>query len=322
MAAILSWPQCVKDEASLNKLFLNLSSTRKICYYWRWRKNLQLIRDSNQSPPGPIGLFCICNHLLCKNIEHIIWCQEQTQKGFKQIHNIFNTCYIWNILVCSVSVTQIYSLCLILHFCAIHLTLVTKWSRSWSWMTYCQTLCAMWIGPPILRYSYLKIWPWKSMVKVTCVVKGQGYIWPSNFKGQDYGQGQTHWSHLRPGVQSICLFFVSCQSDHFWLRYGKFHIWPWKFKVKVMAKVKPDSHIGGLGVQSICLLNVPWQLDHFWMRYSKFHIWPWKFKVKVMAKVKHDGHILALEFNLYVCFSFRGNWTILAEIWQIPYFTL
>ena len=89
------------------------------------------------------------------------------------------------------------------------------------------------------------------MVKVMCVVKGLGHVWPSNFKGQDYGQGQTHWSHLRPGVQSICLLFVSWQSDHFWLRYRKFHIWPWKFKVKVMTKVKPDGHIWGLGVQSI-----------------------------------------------------------------------
>ena len=35
-------------------------------------------------------------------------------------------------------------------------------------------------------------------------------------------------SHLIPRVQSICLFFVSWQSDHFWLRYSKFHIWPWK----------------------------------------------------------------------------------------------
>ena len=33
-------------------------------------------------------------------------------------------------------------------------------------MTYCHPLCAMSIGPPILRYSYLIIWPWKSMVKV------------------------------------------------------------------------------------------------------------------------------------------------------------
>ena len=115
---------------------------------------------------------------------------------------------------------------------SIHLTLVTKWSWSWSWMTYCHLL-----PPPILRYSYFKIWPWKSMVKVMCAVKGEGHIWLSKFKGQGYGQGETHWSNLRPGVQSICLLFVSWQSDHFWLRYRKFHIWPWKFKVKVMAKV-------------------------------------------------------------------------------------
>ena len=150
---------------------------------------------------------------------------------------------------------------------SIHLTLVTKWSWSWSWMTYCHLLCAMSISPPILRYNYFKILPWKSMVKVICVVKGQRNIWPSKFKGQGYGQVQTHWSHLRPGVQSICLLFVSSQSDHFRLRYIKFYIWPWKFKVKVMAKVKPD------------------------------------------------GHIWALEFNRYVCFSFRGNRTIFG--WDI-----
>ena len=80
-------------------------------------------------------------------------------------------------------------------------------------------------------------------------------------QGQGQGQGQTRWSHLSLRVQSICLLFVSWQSDPFWLRYRKFHIWPWKFKVKVRAKVKPD------------------------------------------------GHIWALEFNRYVCFSFRGNRT-------------
>ena len=146
---------------------------------------------------------------------------------------------------------------------------------------------------PFWDKAIWKIWPWKSMVKVTRVVKGQGHIWPSKFKGQGYGQSQTDWSHLRPGVQSICLLFVSWRSDHFWLRYRKFHIWPWKFKVKVMAKVKPDGHIWCLGVQLICLLFVSWQSNHFWLRYSKFYIWPWKFKVKVMAKVKHNGHIWA-----------------------------
>ena len=156
---------------------------------------------------------------------------------------------------------------------------------------------------------------------LTMKIHGQGHVCgqrsrsPSNFKGQGYGHGQTHWSHLRPGIQSICLPFVPWQSDHFWLRYRKFHIWPWKFKVKFKAKVKPDGHIWGLGVQSICLLFILWQSDHFWLRYSKFYNWTWKFKLKVRTKVKPDGHISALEFNWYVCFSFRGNRTIFG--WDI-----
>ena len=92
-------------------------------------------------------------------------------------------------------------------------------------------------------------------VKAMCVVKGQGHIWSWKFKGQGHGQGQTHWSHLRPGVQSIYLLFVSWQSDHFCLGYSKFQIWPWKFKVKVMAKVKADGHIWGLEFnQYVCFL--------------------------------------------------------------------
>ena len=82
---------------------------------------------------------------------------------------------------------------------------------------------------------------------------GQDHIWPWKFKCQSHGQGQTHWSHLRLEVKSICLLCVSWQSDHFSLRYSKFHIWPWKFKVKVMAKVKPDGHIRGLEInQYVC----------------------------------------------------------------------
>ena len=62
-------------------------------------------------------------------------------------------------------------------------------------------------------------------------------------------------AHLRPGVQSISLRFVSWQSDHFGLICSKFHIWPWKFKVKVMAKVKSDGHIWGLGFNRyVCFL--------------------------------------------------------------------
>ena len=58
-------------------------------------------------------------------------------------------------------------------------------------------------------YSKFHIWPWKFKVKIMAKVK-------------------PDVSHLSPRVQSICLLFVSWQSDHFWLRYSKFHIWPWE----------------------------------------------------------------------------------------------
>ena len=85
----------------------------------------------------------------------------------------------------------------------------------------------------------------------------QDHIWPWKFRYQGHGQGQTHWSHLRPSVQSICLLFVSWQSEHFWLRYSKFHSWPWKFKVKVMAKIKPDDHIWGLEINRYVWFSFP-----------------------------------------------------------------
>ena len=104
-------------------------------------------------------------------------------------------------------------------------------------------------------------------------------------------------------------------SDHFWLRYSKFHIWPLKFQVKVMAKVKPHSHIWGLEFNRYVCFSFCGNWTIFWLRYSKFHIWPWKFKVKVMVKVKPQGHIWGLEFYRHVCFLYRGNWTIFG--WDI-----
>ena len=62
---------------------------------------------------------------------------------------------------------------------------------------------------------------------------------------QGHGQSQMQWSHLRHRVQSICLLFLSWQSDHFWPRYSEFHIWPRKVKVMVMVKVKSYGHIWG-----------------------------------------------------------------------------
>ena len=98
---------------------------------------------------------------------------------------------------------------------SLHLTLVTKWSQSWSLMTYSHHLCSMSIGPPFCYTANFKIWPWNSLVNQMCVVKGLGHIWPWKLNDQGHCQGQTWWSHLRPKVQSICLLVVSWQSDHF-----------------------------------------------------------------------------------------------------------
>ena len=134
---------------------------------------------------------------------------------------------------------------------------------------------------------------------------------PLHLTVQGHGQGQTWWS-LRPLVQSICVLFILWQSNHFWLRYNKFHTWPWKFKVKVMVEVKSDGHIWGLEFNRyVCFL--------FRGNWTIFvtdidNIWPWKFRVKVMAKVKFKGHFGGLEFNQYICFLFRGNQILLAKI--------
>ena len=178
-------------------------------------------------------------------------------------------------------------------------------------------------------------WPWSP--------NGQDHIWPWKFKYQGHGQRQTHCQIWGLEFKSICLLFVSWQSDHFWLRYSKFHIWPWNFKVK--AKVKYDGYIWGQefnrcvrfsfrGNRTIFgryIANSIFDLEN-----SRSRSWPRSnlmvtfkvlksidmfafrfvaigpffldiFKVKVMMKVKPDGPNWSLKFSWCVCFSFRGN---------------
>ena len=98
----------------------------------------------------------------------------------------------------------------------------------------------------VFAFRFVAIGPFLAEIEpipyLTLKIQGQGHV-----------QGQNRWSHLRSRDPSICLLFVSWQSDHFWLRYSEVHIWPWKFKVKVMAKVKTDGHIWGLElIRCVC----------------------------------------------------------------------
>ena len=56
------------------------------------------------------------------------------------------------------------------------------------------------IGPYLAEIQQIPYLTLKFKVKVMAKVKPDGHIWGL-------------------GVQSICLLFVPCQSDHFWLRY-------------------------------------------------------------------------------------------------------
>jgi len=126
--------------------------------------------------------------------------------------------------------------------------------------------------------TYTQNLRWSKSVKRFCLVSVKcpsipGVAWCQrntksmtltlNFEGQGHGQGKIKCLHSRAGVQSICLHFVSWQSNHFWPRYGEFHVWPSKFKVKVMTKVKSNAPI--LGLESnryVCFSSMP--------------AWPWK----------------------------------------------
>ena len=95
----------------------------------------------------------------------------------------------------------------------------------------------------VMARSKLNHGPGHGSVTADCDHFGHRELTVSSHSGQFFSH--EWWSHLRPWVQSICLLYVSSQSDHFGLRYSIFHVWHWKFKVKVMAMVKPDSHIWG-----------------------------------------------------------------------------
>ena len=145
-------------------------------------------------------------------------------------------------------------------------------------------LCAMSICPPILRYSYFKIWPRKSMVKVMCVVKGQGHVWPSKFKGQGYMVKVKPIGYIW-GLKLnwyVCFSFRGNRTTFDWDTGNSI------FDLENSRSGWPRSN---LMVTSEALSSI------------------------VMAKVKADGHIWSLKFHRSVCFSFRGNWTIFG--WDI-----
>ena len=182
-------------------------------------------------------------------------------------------------------------------------------------MTYCHTLCAMSIGPPILRYSYFKIWPWphdlenpwsrscvwskvKVMfdlqiwkVKIMVKVKTIGHVCGLRSRSRLTFKFQRSrlWSRSNP----LVTFEAWSSIDMFDLQISK---------VKIMVKVKPIGHV--CGQRSRSRLTFKFQRSRLWSRSNPlvtFEAWS--------------------SIDMFA-FRFVAIGPLLAEIWQTPYLTL
>ena len=142
---------------------------------------------------------------------------------------------------------------------SIHLTLVTKWSCSWSWMTYCHPLClcTMSIGPAILRYSNSRLtfniqrsrlWSRSNPLVTFEPLEFNRYVCFSfhgnrTTFGWDIGNSifalknsrSRLWPRSNPLVtfeplefnRCVCISFRGNRTIFGW-DMNKFHIWSWK----------------------------------------------------------------------------------------------
>ena len=133
----------------------------------------------------------------------------------------------------------------------------------------------MWMSPCIPIYSYLKIWPWKSTVKIMVWVNVESpkvgvtsyqftslsfhVNWPSHsgdtfffqnltlkIQDQSHGWGERWKSQHGSIILSTHIPFIPCQSAIPFLWYYFFIIWPCKSKANVMVEVKVESHKVGV----------------------------------------------------------------------------
>ena len=110
------------------------------------------------------------------------------------------------------------------------------------------------------------------------------------------------WDNSYPWSRS---YVWSKSRSHITLKIQRSRSWPWSNMVKYDVTFEASSSIDKFAFRFVAIGAL------FLQRYCKFFIWPWKFNVNVRAKVKPNVHIWGLEINRYICFSFRGNRTIL-----------
>ena len=181
-----------------------------------------------------------------------------------------------------------------------------------------------WSVLPFLRYSYFKIWPWKSKIEVideghivgitpywlvrcrwalhiqlfknlTLKIQGRGHGWGEHWKSQ-------HGSNIL-STHPFCSMSIGHPIPEIWLFQnltlkiqGQGHGWGGCWKSQY-----------GSNTLSTRIPFVPCQSAIPFLRYDFFKIWPWKSKVKVMAKVKVESHKVGVTFYWLTSLSFHVN---------------
>ena len=190
-----------------------------------------------------------------------------------------------------------------------HLVACRQWTQSYRYLKifFWQRRC-IWIFRSMLKYLDLRWW---SKIKTHAVHPCQGTVGirmrpelsESVFLCDRLGMILENGFHLR-------LFYMKYIISHWrdpytwlWSPNGHGHEWP---TATPFVKCRSPSH------SEIQLFQNLTKTIH-----GQVHVWSkvkvmfdlQNSKVKVMVKVKPIGHIWGLEFNRYVCFSFRGNRT-------------
>ena len=122
------------------------------------------------------------------------------------------------------------------------------------------------------------------------MIRDLGHIWPWKFKDQGHCQGKTHWSQLRPGIHSICLFSF---RSHLKIQ-GQAHGQSLKFNRYVCF-----SFHGNRTILAWDIANYIFDHEKSSQGHGQGQSW--------------RSHLL--EFNRYVCFSSCCNWAIFG--WDI-----
>ena len=132
----------------------------------------------------------------------------------------------------------------------------------------------------------LKIWPWKSKVKVI----DHGHGWGQSWKSQS-------------GCHTLLIHipFVPCKSTPTFLRYKIFQIWPWNSKVKVIAQ----GHKVHVGITPYWLTSLSFHINR--ASHSSVTTFTLKSRVKVMGEVTVQSHNVGLASYRLTSLLFHVN---------------